>query len=582
MSINRTKGKSFLHARRNEARTPQASRNNPYQGPHEQIDTLTDQQKASEIQQLEEIWQLDSAQDLTISPSEVTEDAFTTPEDDEDTIDLKSDATNDEEHLETPKHGRLKRIRARMASISLMSDGLALAEKITAPARARREEREKRYEVNENDSRFTRVKKFIGRNGMRAVAMATGAATYGAFIALKIDHAVDSMNDINNLAQQSIDIQNTAYGTRYIIGGRGQGDGEGLARAIDMSGAPRADKTVPIRYPAEMAPLPGDKLTLDQSSQIVSDRLYAEYQRQNGKPMEVGAHSLGTVGTIDFLNRIKDKDGNLPPNVKAVLYAPEQVPVTGLTENPIAKAGSPILDALGYKKLHQEIPAGTIVVAKDTDVISNSANKPLTTTASQAIGYMFGDGHNVPLKEDPVKGVVKIDGVTYVTHGHAKGPQTAALRVAERSGILVTRGMDEFGQAIAPQGLVGQSTHIDPNKVVKAGSNLIKEGLNDRGIKQFDPVLDQISRGVPQPSAPAPQPQPAPMPTPQWNAPAPNWNPTPTPAPAPAPAPIDMAPVNKTIDDFQSTTPLPKEVNQAVDGFQKQASQFLGGFKIPR
>lgn len=52
--------------------------------------------------------------------------------------------------------------------------------------------------------------------------------------------------------------------------------------------------------------------------------------------------------------------------------------------------------------------------------------------------------------------------------------------------------MDDFGQAIAPQGNLGEETHINPNQVVKSGIRLIQEGLNDRGIKDLSPAIDNF------------------------------------------------------------------------------------------
>ena len=396
---------------------------------------------------------------------------------------------------DTPAYTRRQKIRSYASEAGLYLAATDMTSRITTRLRNGRQARNEKYATKEGDSRYKRVKKFIGRNSIRLATGGIVGLTAGAVFGLKAEHAVQALTDPQIMPNQPdasrFESVQTMADTRYLVGGHLDDSGHGMEGVMNNLQGHGANNTVRIEYPADIAPIPGDSQTLDQSSQVASDKLYNAYKNSNGKSVEFIGYSEGTQGVQDAANRIAaENGGTLPSNVKVTLIATPNAANTGFFNSPYAQVAEPLLNSAGIN-IDRPIPKGAEVIAMDTDFWANSGDKPITTTISQLIG-LAGDGHRPPSSDLNYTTNV-VDGVTYKTYYHDQGPQTAALRVLDQqTDIPVTPAMDELGQAIAPQGEVGVGVGVAPQRVFGAMVSLGQEGLNDRGITQLDPMLDQI------------------------------------------------------------------------------------------
>ncbi len=486
---------------------------------------------------------------------------------------------DDHEALGASRKGKL---RSHLSVAGLTLAGMRAVEKagtITARLHSARQAREEQYAVDEKDTKFIRARKFLGRNAIRIAAASIVSLTAGVITGLKIKSGIDLATGADTVPldhdPSSIDIFNTAS-TRYLVGGHVDTDGKGLEGAMNNIQGHGANNTVRIDYPAEIAPFPGDTNTLDQSSQIASDKLYNAWKASGGdKPIEMIGYSQGTQGVQDAANRIAAENGGVLPNNVNVLLIATPNGESGFFNSPYAQAASPILDGLGID-VNKPIPKGAQVIAMDTDFWANSGDKPATTMISQLIG-LAGDGHNPPTTDMRSETTV-VDGVTYTTYFHKDGPRTAALRVLDQqTDIPVTEGMDRLGQAIAPQGVMGTETHIEAAPVIDAVAYSAKEGLNDRGITQFDPMIDQIAAAAPveqvQQIFDAAQDLPDQILTPLANAPS-GGNGLSS-AGLPGNYEQVVTDLNAQVDAYQSVAP--PELNNAIDSLQNNLTGILGG-----
>lgn len=484
-----------------------------------------------------------------------------------------------------PSRGKL-RTYASEAGLFLVAT--SMTDKITTRLRDGRARREATYAVEEGDSRITRTRKFLGRNALRIAAGTMAGLGMTVAVGLRAKYGLEASSPLSGVDtadhfSSNLDIS-PAADTRYLVGGRLDDHGTALDAVMTNLKGHDAHQTVRVEYPADIAPAPGDKYTLAESSKIASDKLYTAYKNSNGKTIELIGYSEGTQGVQDAANRIAAENGGvLPSNVKVTLIATPNAHTTGAFNNELIQSSQPILEAFGIDTT-RPIPQGAHVLAMDTDFWANSGNKPVTTQVSQLIG-LAGDGHRAP--EDGMRSTVRvIDGVTYETRYHNDGPQTAALRVLEQyTPIPVTEGMDKMGQALAPQGAVGEAVTLQLDDIVEASADLAKEGLNDRGITQADAIIDQTAASARQ-IAEAIQPTLEHAPSPTLNGsvdlstaiPAPS-----TPAPAIPVAPV-IAPeqitetataANNFVDTIQPQLGLSAQENQLVDTIQSGVTDLI-------
>ncbi|MFZ1361123.1 MAG: hypothetical protein WAS27_03820 [Candidatus Saccharimonadales bacterium] len=373
-----------------------------------------------------------------------------------------------------------QKIGSYLSTAALYGESVSTIQRLSRHFRARRAETDAKYAVHEGDSRFTRARKFMGRHATRIALGTFVGLGVGVAYGLRMEHAVEAMNyvpsgDIPTMTDLSF---TQVSDTRYIVGGHLDRTGQGLTQQLQDVSGHGANRSVAINYPAEISPYPGDTHTLDESSKVASDTIVANYRKNKHETIEIVAHSEGTQGAIDAANRIKAEGGN----VKLTLIAPPNGE-SGFFNTPYAKAASPVLQQAGITT-DRQVPKGTRIIAYDTDFWANSNDKAITTQLSQLIG-LAGDSHNVPVdSQSHITSVKTVDGITYETRSHNQGPKTAALRtVHQLTDIPVTKAMDDFGQAIAPQSTLGTPAHINPTEVINAGTALITEGLQDRGVQ---------------------------------------------------------------------------------------------------
>ena len=288
---------------------------------------------------------------------------------------------------------------------------------------------------------------------------------------------------------------------KVLIGGMGDKTGQFLRSVMAAGGENMAGASL-VEYPASAAPIGGVD-TFDQSVTKGSEAAYnvIQAERAAGNPVDISAYSQGTVVLQRTLERLRQENGgNLPPDVHATYFASPNTPHTGLYNAGLFQAAKPVLGPLGAQKELEDYPLqpGTATAAMTTDVVANSANRPLTTQLSLALGYAFGDGHAKPSQADIADTTRtttrQIDGVT-VHSVKPVGTQTAALRAAEQHGMLVTPTADKFGQALAPQGDVGgENPGVNMDEVVKTGAQLIDETAQFHGMA--NPHLAEAAANV--------------------------------------------------------------------------------------
>lgn len=333
---------------------------------------------------------------------------------------------------------------------------------------------------------------------LAATALA-GLTVAGAYAAHKsgIDHATlaSAFNNVDTPTNVFETGVNEAVNSEIITGGMGDPNAEGIYN--QLQGTYFVDEQpLRIQYPASAAPLTGAE-TFDQSIDKGSDALYNAIKDRlsSGYEVDVTAYSQGTVVQKDAIDRlIAENGGVLPEGVNATYLASPNLP-TGLYNNSIFQAVEPVLNQLGANLDHTPLHEGAHVYARETDVVSNSADRPWTTALSQAVGYAAGDGHALTAADiaDTSRQFTHTtpDGVT-ITSIRPEGTQTAALRAAEMNGFLVTQEADAFGQAIAPQGTVGLANpNINGDEVIRTGAALIDDSARRAGLA--NPNLSQAA-----------------------------------------------------------------------------------------
>lgn len=446
---------------------------------------------------------------------------------------------------------------ATEAKIAYTTQGGPLGMMANAIAKGSNNASEKLKNVSEQ-SRKEKVKTALA---VTAFGVLAAAGAYGAHKTYPhmFDFAMDAVPqpEVHDLGLVDGEMINQSVSAKVLTGGMGDGRSE-FIRGM-LSGSPFVEGDVTqIHYPAEAAPLNGTH-TFDQSVNIGADATYnaIKAKLEAGEHVDVVSYSQGTVATKEAVDRIVAENGGvMPDNLNAIFLATPNIQTTGLYHNGVFQLVEPLLNAAGANLDHGNLPAGSEVYARTTDIVSNSGDRPITTVLSQAAGYLWGDGHALTAEDiaDTSRHTSHmVDGVL-IHSVQPEGTQTAALRAAEMHNLPGmdnkewVGALDRFGEAVAPQGVVGkENPGIDLNEAAHAGAEAARVWTKTWAPEHSDAVnhiADFVQSNDWTPPAPAADP--VPVPAPEYIA------PTPAPAPEyvpPAPVPDPIAQVEQVIND---------------------------------
>ncbi len=407
---------------------------------------------------------------------------------------ILSDETLDADEDSTPEQKEKRSLRKsavrKLGNFSMLlstAPTLAYAAAIDklGAIKARSDEHRAAHAAQDGDSRRTRFNKFINRNKTMLAAGTLATLAAGVSVGLRykgIELGSDTTMTTHDTLIQHGEILNTAD-TQILVGGRGMPDGDAM-RPIANSLGLRGDKTIGIDYPAQIKTwaTPGDTHTLDQSSAISAQKVYDAYRANKNGTVEIVGYSEGTQGVQDALDRIaRENGGTLPDNISVKIIASPNTEGSGVFNDPKAKMLKPLFDANGAT-MDRPMPKGknVQVIAMNTDFWANAGNRPPSTMISQAIG-LAGDGHRAPAAGMRYTDRI-VDGTTYRTYYH-DGTQNAALRVAEQHGFKVTKKADQFANALAPTGELGQEdVRVNAGDVLRTGGAAAEEALTANGV----------------------------------------------------------------------------------------------------
>lgn len=302
---------------------------------------------------------------------------------------------------------------------------------------------DEKYQVQDDDSRFTRAKKFMGRNALRAAAGTVGglaATIYATELYSRVRYGIQAfdaprvvkMGDgegydmaANAIAMQPVERSFESYDTALLMaGGAGQGN-LNISPEVRMKGYHHGGDVleVPIQYSAQIGPVVGQERMVDSAAGGTAD-MVAKYDMLagTGKPIHLVGYSEGSLVAVDAAWEIANRPengGKLPDNVKVTLIGSPYAE-GGIGDSPAAGLVKPILDGMGIP-LDRRLPPGSEVVYFDTDPYANGGNNPTTTLMYDALGLAMG-GHAIPDQNvDELRAVyTDSDGVIHKVYSNDK------------------------------------------------------------------------------------------------------------------------------------------------------------------
>lgn len=274
----------------------------------------------------------------TATPEITTSSSTTEP-----TPFLTTELIDAPEH-ETPeaKQSFVRRALGRL-SLSRLGADMAIAQmNIGDKLAARREKSKAKHEVYEDDGRLTRMRKFMGRNALAAVAGVVSVGFIGSRV-LAMKYGLGSSGSTSVAYETTAVIKPldpNAPSNPIFVGGHTQGQSDVMPNAArnvgaaGFSGAPRV-----ARYNAEIGRIiPGEGQTWDQSGEQAKNAILAQ-----AKPNDtVYSHSQGTNGAL--------RAAGARPDLNVIAVASPYAPNNGLfaphsVTN--SKTVSPVLKAFG-------------------------------------------------------------------------------------------------------------------------------------------------------------------------------------------------------------------------------------------
>lgn len=355
--------------------------------------------------------------------------------------------------------------------------------------RARKEEklqkRLQKLEITDEDSRWTKTKKFLGR---RAVLTGFAATSVTGLVAAMATTRTIELGAI--LASDNINMLPVTHEFSNIIiaGGAGQGDPTGVIGEMQAKGFHDGFNIEGVYYPAQIGPVVGQE-TMFNSGAIGTNDMYAKAidDINAGRPTELIGYSEGSYVALHTANRIIAENGGVKPDNLSVTIIGSPYAQGGIlgSNNPFAKTAGPILDMMGIPK-GEPVPPGTHIVYYDTDFWANSGNQVPTTMLRQLIELAAG-GHAIPDPNDPCYTFTDSDGVIHTVYS--------------RNDVILQALMDGTGLYVADTASANRAIN-DLFPLDGSGPNVakFKEDLITTLDHQGDPVsqfMAQFVRNLP-------------------------------------------------------------------------------------
>lgn len=276
------------------------------------------------------------------------------------------------------------------------------------------QKRLEKYEINEDDNRWTKTRKSIGRHAIIAGVAATSLTGAIAFLSAGRSAELAAL-----LAADNIDMTPVTHDFSNVIiaGGAGQGDPTGVIGEMQAKGLHDGYNVEGVYYPAQIGPVVGME-SMYNSGAVGTDDMYAKAidDINAGRPTELIGYSEGSYVALHTANRIIAENGGVKPDNLSVTIIGAPYAQGGIlgSNNAFANAAGPILDLIGIPK-GEPVPPGTHVVYYDTDFWANSGNQVPTSMLRQLIELAAG-GHAIPNPEDPSYTFTDSDGVIHTVY----------------------------------------------------------------------------------------------------------------------------------------------------------------------
>lgn len=349
-------------------------------------------------------------------------------------------------------------------------------------------ERQEKYAVHEDDGAWTRTKKLVGRNAMKAAAW-TPVAFMGVIGASSLARPV-VQGAIEAVPVEHLPFVNAMKSTDIWVGGRGDFEAHGIMDLAKRDGVyDEHANNVRIKYPAGIIRAT-DGSSFNQSNSIATRGIvnaYHEAAANGNQEINIHAFSQGSGGTVDALWEIANAPGNngrVPDNVKVFIDGGPYGP-NGFGNSKWAGIAEPALNMMDID-LKKGIPPGTQVYVRTyrADMWGNGGNQSPLTTGAMAMALMDPKSgvHDTIAPGSPIISRENINGVWYEVYGYPDGVQSALGRVAVGNGMHVTPKGDAFLESLAPISENGVPEYANAREVTATLGPALDEMTGNTGI----------------------------------------------------------------------------------------------------
>jgi hypothetical protein len=348
---------------------------------------------------------------------------------------------------------------AAIANVEVLSriPGLDSREEKIAKMLARQE----KYTIRENDSRWTRIKKHVGRNAFKASAwaMPTFMATAAAgMLASKGMHYFGYEGLFaEHIPFENLPYKHTVSSVNLIMGGHWQSDpNDGYTQMLTDAGVLRSNAEndpgiVKLEWSAEMGGVVGDQIPMDASDAQGAAVMTNAIDNADGAPVNVVVFSQGTQAMARSLWEIANNspDGRIPDNVNVIMMG-GPTGLDGLSQSPVNQGPvGGVLHALGLELIPNLPPGGNITYRTDiADAFGNGGHQSLLKEGEMIMGQghrPVGPGNAVLISRR-----IGPDGRTYEIWGDPQGINDPILRTLRDAGVPITPQAQALADAILP------------------------------------------------------------------------------------------------------------------------------------